>query len=682
MGKKKEQATFDQLVTRATKLIAKKNHAAALVALEQAACMEKREELAEKIALCKKEANNLKAKNLTKRARGHEKKGRLQQALDSYEQAQRLCPEQWIGRKLEQLGQRLREQNTRATAEKAEAAGDYQAAAALYAQMTDSQEVGDDLLAKQARCLVQSKRFEEALQLFDDLPEVTANYDRGLALANTGRYYDCLKSWEPLTCQQSTFVAQREAVQSRLAEDLFCRLAEGRAFDKIYQEGLYLQRVCGRQDLQLLIEHSCVGQIEELWREERFSTIAELLPSISPCPGSALISLYAKTYFKLAEMTGTHLSKMALYWLTAVYSETRSEDAERSEIQSVVRQRLIERAAELIKQLADNGDEQARQELICWQVERKLIKDLDRLVGQRSELFHLVTTPRCAAQLGRSTDVVELIRDSRGFFQDEEHYLRIGSYYSAAGQSLLFLDAGDHDQAMASLPRTNQPDPFLRYGIKRVQFAYGMLCLQLGRGRPGRFLDAGVDPFDISQVNEAELIRRALQVTEPDELQRYEEALGLVYKKKPTRPLAQALSLVISRRAIAVFNRNRIKVTVLKRTLDRALQIDPQNDLAQSTLQSIRPDLDLQALSQALNRNKMGKACRIAAASPFQEVKEHFFNYLDGCIDEVEDMADDLPKQLHMLEKLSGLCCEVNAAHPLVAELAEMIDDLREEVEQ
>ena len=102
----------------------------------------KREDIDEKIEICRREAEALKGKDLIKRGRKAEIKGNFSEALKCFEAASSICCEDWIIKRIDVLRDRSTAQNTLSAAKAAEAAGDFQKAADLYAGAGNTEETG------------------------------------------------------------------------------------------------------------------------------------------------------------------------------------------------------------------------------------------------------------------------------------------------------------------------------------------------------------------------------------------------------------------------------------------------------------------------------------------------------------------------------------------------------------
>jgi len=359
---KKKKKNIEEVLARAEKLFARGNFPLAKKEFEKAQKKLKREDIAEKIRICRKEAETLKGRELIKRARKAEKKGNFTQALKCFEAAASICSEEWIIKKIDVLRDRTTAGNAHSAAKEAEAAGDFQKAADLYAAAANSAATAD-LLLKRAKCLVRAENYDQAVAVFENLSltDSCSRYDYGLALAKTGRHGECLQVWEGLETADERFAEQKKTVCLILAADLFDRFAEKGDYAAIYRDTLLVLNSFGDclerhqiRSLEDLREYAKDAWIEQLADTEKFETIAGLLETGSAPTMPALLALHAKLGFKLAINDGKHLTTMLLYWITAIYSRQISDGFSTKEDETQrVRQKLIDAAKDRIKKYAD-----------------------------------------------------------------------------------------------------------------------------------------------------------------------------------------------------------------------------------------------------------------------------------------------------------------------------------------
>ena len=581
--------------------------------------------------------------------------------------------------------------------------------------------------------------------VFQYSPESAYNY--GFALARQGRYFRCLKTWDRIESDQPMFLKQKETVARLLEANIYRLLHEQeqafrlnaagktknlhnypRDLAAAYEAGCHLQSHFTFKGLNLLKTYCQWRHIESLWAEEQYETIANLIfyPNVnnqSSAPFSLILKKegretemlanLARISYKSAETTGHNLDQLALYWFTALYHPSVCKSFsgpdfknDESRIKAEVRLKLITMADAVWNHAGRNHARDSSQSYdeskSFWNIEKQLITDIDALVSGRKEMAHLVCTPRFAMHQGVSDQVLELIRSAKisagadsqemPYFKNREHYLKTGSYYSAVGKSLYYLKAEAYKKALDSLPQTSQKESsqneFENYGMLKVKYAYGLFCLETGAEPPGRYFASGPELFAIAPDYATELVQKAEDVTEPDQLTRYEEALNGIYTqtlKERGEPLVQiqkALSLVMSRRAVKLFNKRMMNNKTLSITLRKALKLNPQNEFARGTLEETKADLEILEMEKALNRFKMHKACKIAVDSEYSKVTEAFFEYMAYGIKDINKSSHDTSHKLLILNETYDWCLWVDDTHPILDEIEEIIEKLGGEAPQ
>ena len=708
--------------------------------------------IAAKIAHCRQEAAIIKAKDLVKRGRKYLKKSNKRSACRCFEEAYAITGEKWLAERIGQLSEAVAGIDAESLAHQAEASGDYLKAAQLYEQSYsfDTSSVRSYLKERQAANLVKAAQYEQAVKCYDqileglnlpafeDSPESAYNY--GFALASQGRYFRCLKIWDRIESDEKEFLKQKEIV-ARLLEASIYRLLYEQEQAKVagktknldnyprdlaaaYEASCHLQNHFGFKKIEQLKTYCQWHLIESLWFEERYETIANLVfspdannQSVAPLSliskkerwGDAILANFARISYKSAETTGHHLDELALYWLTALYhpsawklfSESDFKDDE-SEIKAEVRLKLIAMADAIWNHNDSNhadtaGSRSYAEAKSFWNIEKQLITDIDALVGDRKEMAHLVCTPRFAMHLGVSDQVLELIRSAKTpadadsqktpYFKNREYYLKTGSYYSAVGKSLYYLKAKAYQKALDSLPQISQNE-FENYGMLKVRYTYGLFCLKTGAERPGRYFDSGPELFAIEPDYATELVKKAEEVTDLDQLTRYEEALNGIYTqtlKEQGESLVQiqkVLSLVMSRRAVKLFNQGMMNNKTLSITLKKALKLNRQNEFARGILEETKAELEILEMEKALNRFKMHKACKIAVDSEYPKVTEAFFEYMAYGIKDINKSSHDTSHKLLILNETYDWCVWVDDTHPILDEIEEIIEKLGGEAPQ
>ena len=688
---KKKVENPEAVLVRAEEFAGRGNYQAALKDFEKAFKVLERQDIQDRIKTCRTELGRLRRKELIKRGKHHVGKKNHSKALQCFEEAYALAGDDWLEERINGLKELLNHRDAFQAATKAEAAGQFDKAADLYGQVSGGR-IEEEIIIRRACCLVRAGREQDAGGALKDLPsiaheperwpaEIIADqglvYDYGFTMARIGSYYECLKAWDFIKSDDSVFLEERERVRNRLQANLYERVDnsdsrnDSAGWAAILEEGRYLKETTGWDGCEDLISFCRLMQIERLWKKDEHESIEKLLLPYPEQMSSPLLALYAKAFFKLADLDEQYLPGLQLFWLSAMYDHEISSKfspipAERNEL----RQTLIQEAEGLVNKYVAAGSLPAKRILACWEAEKKLVEDLHALILSCPELSGPVCTPTFARTFGQAEPTLELIKESRDSFSDEESYLHAGSYFSSAGNSLLFLAGGECDNAMEALPRpqdrgSSEYREFEDYGIGRIRFAYGIHSLETGKKNPESYFKTLSSFFQQHSKYEHELINRAAHSHDMDELDSYEKILRNMYAKRRTAPIAEVLSLVIYRRAISMYNDDQINTRVLHRSMINALDLDPENEGARSVLDDTGCAGELEELHEAFDSNKMSRAARIADSSDHPEVREAFFTMMNGILYEIDEATGDKDRTLFMLNEVYKLCVRVDESHSL-----------------
>ncbi len=719
---KKKLESPEAVLARAEQLAGRGSYQAALKDFEKASKVLKHRDIQDKIKTCRRELERLRSKDLIKRGRRHVGKKNYRKALQCFEEAYAISDDDWLKEKIDGLKQRLDHRDALQAAERAEAAGQFDRAADLYGQASGGR-AKEEVIIRRACCLVKAGKECDANRALKDLPSIVHErerwpveiisdrrliYDYGFALARIGRYYECLKAWDCLKSDDGTFLEQGRRVRNRLQANLYERLGDSESprssdglsdseepgspdgsinsaeWAAMLEEGGYLKETAGwhgGEDFMAFCRLACIAR---LWKKDEHEAVKKLLLPYPEQMSSPLLALYAKAFFKLADMSEQNLSGLQLFWLSAMYDHGISSTFSAIPAQSnEIRKALIQEAEGLIKKYVAAGSLSAKRTLARWEVEKKLVEDLRALVPFSGELSGLVCTPTFAHTFGSAKQMIELIKENRDSFSDEESYLHAGSYYSSAGNSLLYLAGGEYVRAMEALPGSQERGfaeyrELEDYGIGRVKFAYGIHLLDTGGESPERYFKTSSFFSRKSPETERELISRAAGSENPDELKCYEKILHDMYSERQTDRIAEALSLVMSKRAILMYNEDRINVKALQRSMAHALELDAENEVARSTLYNTGCEGELEELDKALISHKMSRAVRIADRSEHPEVREAFFDFIDVIFHEIDDVVEDNEETLSILNELYKWCARVDGSHPLLDDINGRIKTLEQ----
>ncbi len=182
--------------------------------------------------------------------------------------------------------------------------------------------------------------------------------------------------------------------------------------------------------------------------------------------------------------------------------------------------------------------------------------------------------------------------------------------------------------------------------------------------------------FDISSDYEKKLIEKAFECYELDELNRYEEALNIIYTKRPSKGIKKALSLVMSKRAIDRYNLRLINNKTLNIILQKALALNPKNEHARVSLYDTKVDCELIALERALGKHKMNKACNIVVESKSAKVRSCFFEFMEDTVNTLYEMDMEDERKIFFLQDTYKWCAMVDKSHSILHDINDMLRSL------
>ena len=682
--KKKKLNNTEAILARAEKLYARGNFSLALREFEKAQKKLKRDDLAVKIGHCRQQAKALESKDLIKRGRKSEKKGDLKAATTCFEAAFRICHETWLKERIEKLNGRLNCDNALLTAQRAEAACDFENAADWYARACK----GDDAVAlrlKRVQCLVKAEKYAEAIEAYKSLPltDPGSRYDYGLSLAKSGRYRDCLDVWKDLDSNAESFVSQKRTICRLLSSDLYQRRVDGKDSGIIFHDADFLLRIAGKifneeqiRSLENLRRYCKYDLIEKLWEEEKYEEIADLLESTaSPMPPELLV-LHAKLGFRRAEIDCRYLEMLLPLWLTSVHHPEISTGFESTEpFRKRVRQKLIAALKKLIQSHAATPF--GRKAAIHLAVELEAIEAIRSLVDNREKQSHSVSTPMYAAEMNTSKEIIDLIRANRSGFKDERHYLETGAYYSAAGKSLYLLKEEDFESALLfieNLPPETIIDEFIDYATQLTYFNYGIACIDNGERRFKRYLNRASDLLrSVPDLCKA-FIEKTLEIDEWEDLLIYEEALEYLNLQQSSTDIRRTLSMVMIRRAVAMANNGGLGDKAVRITAEKAVKLYPENEMARRVLNDARMNQEIGMVCDALSRHKLGKASRLAERSQFPEVRKRYFEFVGTIYDQIMESGLDHNEKRVMLNEIYEWSTTVDMEQPIIGKMQMQLD--------
>ncbi|MFN2358687.1 MAG: tetratricopeptide repeat protein [Desulfotignum sp.] len=677
-GKKKK---IDAILKRAHKLFDAQNYLLAEKEFEKARKKAPSSDIDEKLDICRQKTRSEKGKMLVKKGHSAIKNNALQEAISCFTRAQQFLDDPGLSEKIQELEQQLQVGSIHETAGNAEKSGDYGTAAALYEQIW--QETGQQRFCiRSGVCHVKAGNEDQAIRIFHQAKSLddVGCYYYGFALAKTGQYPEAIIAWEKINTRISALTSQKIQVLSLAFSTLYHALEKGTDIENIRSRAGQLQAVARTLNQSALTDkfdtlyHYCsIALLEIWWEQENYEKIAGLLEHETRFNTLEFMALKAKTCYHLAKKNEAFLYPMVQSWFTAIFFHNPADKfIDNPEELQQIHQQLIRLAEQRIDGHTDS--QTVRQAAALFAVEKKLITDMEAMYRASGSDTPHICTPFYAAITGQSEKILSDIRKNRNFFKDPDHYLETGGFYSRAWKGLYTLQTEDVDKAhdvMETFLETDAPwDEFVEYVVARVRFAYGQACLERGEKKVLPFFSSTPALFDAAPSIEQRFADRMAQYN-GDRLAEYETVLKWLYKKRPSPPVARALSAIMSTLAVSRYNKNQFNDQQLAAILKNALDIHPENQYARYNLNQTRIDIQKDDIQEALYKNKMGKAADIVLESEFPEMEAFFFSEAQDMLHMLCTTIPDKDFLTIMLHRLRDACESVDETH----ELVEQIDD-------
>jgi hypothetical protein len=700
MAKKKNKT--ETMLKRAQKLFDSKNYLEAEKRFEKLSKKLHTAEIAEKLDICRQKNRVVKGEILLKK--GHEaiNANALQEAISFFKQAQELLDdpeiaEKGLAEKIRELEQKQEVSSIDEAAVKADKAGDYPKAAALYEDIwrkSGNQKFAD----KSGIRYVKAGCEDKALTVFRQTePRDQAGfYYYGFALAKTGQYPEALIQWEKIDSKEKEFIKQKEwiselafpVIYQVLQKELVLQKEPGlqkepdiRKLRAQVSELKDIARKLGQKTLEKGYEpmlHYCsLILMEALWEQEDYYEVAELMEHLPFTDEPALIALQAKLYYHLSLNEKAYLQPMIKAWFTAILFANPELEFSDKEEQEGVYQKLNSAAEERIKKHFDT--QASRRAAALFDIEKKLITDLKAISKADHSSPIRILTPYYAAASGNSQIFLDIIKQNKAYFKDQEHYLETGGYYTRVWESLYELRGGEPDKAQALILKSTDKklptDEFIDYVVAIVQFECGQFCLERGEKKYLRYFTFAHKLFESAPSIEKRFADRFVNYY-GKHMAEYERVLKLIYEKRPSDPISKAYSTIMAEMSIKRYNDEKINDKQLAPILNKALEIDPDNDLAQQTLVATLIDIERFEITKAMCKNKMQKAASMVLESEYLEIEEHFFSDAEEIFDMICQTSSDKEISILALTNLFNACKMVDASHILVDEIDEKLKEL------
>jgi tetratricopeptide (TPR) repeat protein len=668
-----KQTQHRQICAKADHYFARKNYVLAKKEYAHALQLAPSDEISARIRACEEQLALQKRKELIKKGRRLEKKGDLAAALDCFSQALEGEHEEWLEKKVEQLGRRRREDQAEALIEQIGGMTGKATPAERLAACERALELGQDDRLRQEKlgCLVQLGRYSESIALFEEraVDGDQGRYDYGYALIASGRYLQGLDQWTTLSSAHPALLPQVEACLPGLAGEL---ASGGGSYALPYH---LLDGLPAAERTPALERYRCYftcRYLEQLWYAGDHARIRELLPSLPEPTTPPLLGLLARLYFSLAGDDVRWLEPAISYWLTAIYNQ---ELLQSLQIHGAVPDAPDNRSirAGLLKLMEERVDTHARAGRLTpaleahWQAERRQIERLAALPVDSGGLAVFPCTPAFARRFALSEPILDLLRAQRpGLGLDDPAWLELSAHYSPLGHYLVRIEAGSEEKVFNALPPPGA-DPLSGYLRQCVALGCGISRVRNGERQTRKYFQAALPLLEDTPHFQQQLID--LAYSEPAEkiLSSLAEAMEFLSRHLQEADFLQAAAHCVAADAETLLQRGVNPASVEKR-LKKALAIYPDSHQAKSLLAAVRREQTFERIHKAFRGGDTTKVANIVRDSADPEVKGYFFNTMEHWRQGL--VSKDKTRQIGQLNSMYRNCFSIDKEHPITLKIA------------
>ena len=709
MAKKKKSP--EAILKRAETLYGKKSYQAALKEYQKykrVAPEGLTDTVSSHIEQCERETALLRAKELVKKGRKLLSRGKLEQALECFEKAHAVTGDRQLADMISELRVKSAGMDKAASADRAEADGDYLKAAEILAQLYEAKS-DKGLLCRQAHCLVLAEQWDQALELYVQVecssPAEWYNY--GFAQAKSGHYGDCLNSWQNIRSKHPDFIVQKKNVSELYIQKLANDLNQAQRNNALFEEaGTVLEQLESVADLgddgQNLLARCRSLRLGQLWQEDRLWDIRKMLPEADTM-NSAELAIHAKTAYQLLDQEGAKAPLSLVYdfidyWLSALlHPETGWKYPDGSGETDRTCQALLDMGYTLIRKFSEQHPEIGSTLTEQWKENLVQLKTIASLISAQTEnetgLAPYSPAPALKAGLGEQLFV--LLEKHEEAFPDKAAFLATGAAYSLAGKAMIMARDRDYEgslQEITFLEKVNQ-DPFLDRGAAQVKLECGLNELEKGQYREAERL---INPVLSRLVDSGSLTGKLLAVLEQSIEYRYNlERLAssvnilstlqkILSSQSITHHRSEAvnalLCVLLTEQAFILSKNKKANIRITVKSLEKAAALNPGNEHTRVALREVRIAHDASEIDTAIGQMKIAKAARIAIASDYPEVRDIFFSFCKECyegFDKMANLENQKYKRLFLQDFLTS-CRNVDPLHPVTMELEDALDELDE----
>ncbi len=563
----------------------------------------------------------------------------------------------------------------------AEAADDHLRAAGLLEQVYTLRPE-NALLLRLARCWLRAGQWQQAADAYSETGCSGAAdwYDAGFALAKLGRFAVCLRCWHQISSNHPAFFVQQKQVRLLLLHELsHCLNEQSWAQEEKVRALLTefsLTELPGGQELLARCDRV---RLARLWHEDRLEAIMAMAAK-NDLNHPAVLEIQAKAACQLlagrqSAVSAAELRQFMDCWLSALFHPAIAPQAEAE------RQALLEFGADLLRRHAArlNQDEQLMQE---WEELLALLHRLALLPAVREQNLPLCT-PALALRADQQEQFCALIRTNQEHFTDRRAWIAAGAAYASSAPALLLVRDNACQDALRELVRLEEQgdDPFLAHGAAKVRTACGLEALRHRRCREAEEILVGGEPQAVWSTELEKELLAVLAQENGHEVICLAASLGilsLLPKTSPPDAAARAFCSALTKSVLRLHNGKQARPQLLAAAMQQAAALNSEDEFARMMLEEVSIALELAELHEAVDQGWLSKAARLAAASRYPQVAEHFFTAAQQVAVQLEQghYPDDEAAML-ILEDLLRSVSRVDPHHQMISSLRRALDDLR-----
>jgi hypothetical protein len=249
--------------------------------------------------------------------------------------------------------------------------------------------------------------------------------------------------------------------------------------------------------------------------------------------------------------------------------------------------------------------------------------------------------------------------------EQRETFFEVSAYYSQAGSSLVLMEQGEEEQALALLPKS-ATDEVSAYCRQRVVFRYAMSKAARGEKQTKRWFLEALPLLQHYERYRDELIEFAMSNLEEKAYVGLAEAMEALCKHINTPAFLKATAYVMSIQAVQWRNAG-MNTAAAERLFKRALSMDPESELAKTNLLRLQKDICWEQVDKAMKQHNLNKAATLLEASGEPELLDLFFESIELFYEQVQNW--DRAEKLEVLREFYAACYRLDREHDLTYEL-------------